>query len=539
MVETGAITRAQADQAKSTPLKLAPPNVEASDAPYFVDLVKDQLTQQYGERELNENAYRIYTALDPDLQRAAAEAVQEGIKLVDAQVTKLRTRKRKVGTGKNAKTETTVEPGPMPQVALVALDPHTGDVLALVGGRNYGFSQLNHATANRPTGSIFKPFVYAAAISTGLDAAPDTAETPVSTVDDSETKFFFGQHGDELYEPKNYKNEYHGPVPLRYALAQSLNNATVKLAEQTGYDKVVQLARAAGISSVKPTPAMALGAYESKPLDMAGAYTIFANNGVRLSPLLVRSVRTAQGDVLQDLQSDSRPVLDPRVAYVMTSMMQGVVNYGTGYEVRNRGFNLPAAGKTGTSHDAWFAGYTTNLLCVVWVGYDDYSDLRLSGSQTAAPIWTEFMKKAVKLPEYRDVHEFPQPSGVVDVRIDKITNRLSTAACPQAVTVAFIAGTEPRDTCEQQPGDHRNFFQKLFGVGSSSPALPPPTQPVVVKRPPAAASGEPNAPTQPPPGSPVASQEEKKKKGFFGKIAGIFKEEDNSQQQQTQPPPKQ
>jgi penicillin-binding protein 1B len=212
---------------------------------------------------------------------------------------------------------------------------------------------------------------------------------------------------------------------------------------------------------------MALGAYEAKPLDMAGAYTVFANNGTRLSPLLVRSVRTAQGDVLQDLRSDSRPVLDPRVAYVMTSMMEGVVNYGTGYDVRRRGFNAPAAGKTGTSHDAWFAGYTTNLLCIVWVGYDDYSDLRLSGSQTAAPMWAEFMKKAIKLPEYRDAHEFPQPPGVVDVRIDKVTNRLSTPACPQAVTVAFIAGTEPRDTCEQQPGDHRNFFQHASPAGAT------------------------------------------------------------------------
>jgi penicillin-binding protein 1B len=524
MVETGAISRAQAEQAKAAPLNLAPPNVEASDAPYFIDLVKDRLTQQYPEQELNENAYRIYTTLDLDLQRAAAEAVQDGMKLVDAQVQKLRTRREKVGTGKDAHVEVTVRPGPMPQVALVAMDPHTGDILALVGGRNYGFSQLDHAIANRPTGSVFKPFVYATAMAGGLDAAPGTAETPVSAVDDSPSTF---SYGDQIYEPRNYKDEYHGQVPLRYALAESLNNATVKLAEQVGYDKVAQLARAAGITSVKATPAMALGAYEAKPIDVAGAYTVFANGGVRVSPLMVQSVRNTQNDVLQDFHSESKPVLDPRVAYVMTSMMEGVINYGTGYEVRRRGFVAPAAGKTGTSHDAWFAGYTTNLLCVVWVGYDDYSDLRLSGSQTAAPIWTEFMKKAVKLPGYREVSEFTPPPGVVDVRIDKNTNRLSTPACPQAVTVAFISGTEPRETCEQQPGDNRNFFQKLLGIGPSAPSLPPPSQPVVVRRPPPGTAPPPNAQAQSSP--PPPPQEEKKKKGIFGRIVGIFKGDDNSQ----------
>ena len=512
MVETGAITRAQAETAKLAPLNLAPPNVEASDAPYFVDLVKDQLTQQYGEHELNENAYHIYTTLDLDLQRAAAEAVQNGLKLVDDEVQKLRTRHRKTGKG----VETTVEDGPVPQVALVAIDPHTGDVLALVGGRNYGFSQLNHAVANRPTGSIFKPFVYAAAMATGLDDATEAAETPVSTIDDSPSTFAYG---DQIYEPRNYKDEYHGTVPLRYALAESLNNATVRVAEQIGYDKVVQLARAAGIVSVKPTPAMALGAYDAKPVDMAAAYTVFANNGVRLSPLMVRSVSSPQGEVLQNGQPEARTVLDRRVAYVMTSMMEGVVNYGTGYEVRRRGFAAPAAGKTGTSHDGWFAGYTSNLLCVVWVGYDDYSDLRLSGAQTAAPIWAEFMRRAVTLPEYRDVRAFVPPDGIVEVQIDKITNRLSTQACPEAVTVAFIAGTEPKETCEQQPGENRGFFQRLLGTGASAPALPPPTPPMVVRR------SVPSAPSPPKLPTPVAQPQPtpEKKKGFFGKIVGIFK----------------
>jgi penicillin-binding protein 1B len=520
MVDTGTVTRAEADRAKAAPLKLAPPNVEASDAPYFVDLVKDLLVARVNERELNEQAYRIYTTLDPDLQHAAAEAVAEGIKAIDARVKTMRTRKRSVGKGKNARVETTVLAGPMPQVALVAIDPHTGDVLALVGGRNYGFSQLNHAVARRPTGSIFKPFVYAAAMNTAV-SGEQPVFTPASTVDDAPTTFM---HGDEIYEPRNYKEQYRGQVTVRFALALSLNNATVKVAETVGYDKVAALARAAGIKSVQATPAAALGSYDATPLDMASAYTVFANGGARLGPLLVRSVRDAKGGVLHEFQSQRQPVLDPRVAYVMTSMMEAVLNSGTGVGVRARGFSAPAAGKTGTSHDGWFAGYTTNLLCIVWVGYDDYSDLRLSGAETAAPIWADFMKKAIALPEYRDAKSFAQPGGVVDVRLDKVTNRLATATCPDDYTAAFIAGTEPRETCDQLAADQQGFFSRLLGL-SAKPLPPPPVSSIgqPQQRPPAAQSGQ-------------AEESAKKKKGFFGKVLGVFKGEEKDEQQQ-QPPP--
>ena len=207
-------------------------------------------------------------------------------------------------------------------------------------------------------------------------------------------------------------------MTARYALAMSLNNATVKLAEEVGYDKVAELAKSAGITSVKATPAMALGAYDATPLDMAAAYTVFANAGMRISPTMINSVRTANGDVVMDFKPEKHQVLDPRVAFVMTDMMEGVMNSGTATVVRQRGFTSPAAGKTGTSHDGWFAGYTSNLLCIVWVGYDDYSDIRLSGAQTAAPIWAEFMKKAVALPQYsrcEGVHSAPgsgrRPTG--------------------------------------------------------------------------------------------------------------------------------
>lgn len=517
MVETRAINREQADKAKATPLKLAPPNVEASDAPYFVDLVRDNLNGKFSERELNEQSYRIYTTLDPDLQQAAAQAVESGIKLVDEQVKKLRTRRIKIGKGKKAKYETEVKPGPDAQVALVAIDPHTGAVLALVGGRNYGWSQLNHAVAKRPTGSIFKPFVYAAAMNTALNPVTTSdgqaaVFTPASTVQDQPTTFAYG---DQIYEPRNYKEEYHGEVTTRYALAMSLNNATVKLAEEVGYDKVVDLAKAAGITSVKATPAMALGAYDATPLEMAAAYTVFANNGVRLSPFLVNSLRNENGDVVQNFSTDQKQVLDPRIAYIMTDMMEGVINNGLGFSaVRGRGFEAPAAGKTGTSHDGWFAGYTSNLLCIVWVGFDDYSDLRLSGAQTAAPIWADLMKKAIKLPQYSDMKPFTQPSGVVDVQLDKSTNRLATPACPETYTAAFVAGTEPHDTCDQANGV-KGFFSRIFGLGGEKP-LPP-------------------APGQSTPAAADQSNSPEKKKGLFGRIAGIFKDDKSSNKSSNQP----
>jgi len=500
MVETHAITKEQAEKAKASPLRLAAPNVEASDAPYFVDLVRETLIPKIPEREMNEQAYRIYTTLDSDLQNAAAQAVETGIKLVDEQVKKRRTKRIRIAKGKY---ETQVEKGPDAQVALIAMDPHTGEVLALVGGRNYAWSQLDHAVARRPTGSIFKPFVYATALNTALDGSQQVL-TPASIVTDQPSTFAYG---DQIYEPRNYKEEYHGDVTLRYALAMSLNNATVKVAEEVGYDKVADLAKAAGITSVKATPAMALGSYDATPLDMAAAYTVFSNNGIRISPTLVKSVRTAAGDPVMNFTPEAKQVLDPRTAYVMTDMMEGVINNGLGVSaVRGRGFESPAAGKTGSSHDGWFAGYTTNLLCIVWVGFDDYSDLHLSGAQTAAPIWTEFMKKAHAIPRYSDMRPFTQPSGVVDVQLDKVTNLLATPTCPQTYTAAFITGTEPTSTCDQSGTGVKGVLSRIFGLGNEQAQPPQTNQP---------------------------GQASEKKKGFFGKIAGIFKDDT-----QSSPPPK-
>jgi penicillin-binding protein 1B len=548
MVETGKITKEEAVEAKAQPLKLAPMNIDAGEAPYFVDLVRDRLVQHLGDADFNRQGLRIYTSLDPDLQREATEAVTEGMKAVDVLVEKKHARRVKAGDD---------SPIVYPQVALVALNPHTGQVLALVGGRNYGASQFDHAIQHRPTGSAFKPFVYAAAFNTSLagtiltqppsqaapseqlvssdPAPPDPGRpsgvfTAVTMLNNNLTTFEGG------YAPGNYHNDtrYNGDITARTALQFSQNNATVSLAQMVGYNNVAALARDAGIKSARGTPAVALGAYDATPLDMGGAYTTFANGGVRIDPWLVASVRSASGDVLNDYPPNSKPLLDPRVAYLTLSLMEDVINSGTAARIRSLGFTAPAAGKTGTERDSWFAGFTSNLLCVVWVGNDDYSDLKLEGAQAAVPIWAEFMKHAVKLPQYSDTRPFGPPAGVSTVRLDKVTNLLADASCPQDYDAAFLDGTAPTQTCDQSAGDQRNVFQKLFGIGKEAtvaPGSPVNGMPALPAQPTGSQAAA--ATAQPGPAPPPPDQQQKKKKGFFGRLFG--KGDNDNKQQQADP----
>jgi penicillin-binding protein 1B len=474
---------------------------------------------------LNSEGYRVYTTIDVSLQKAAAEAVDAAVKEIDQQIIKLRT--RRVKTGKN-KYETKVLPGPTAQVALIALDPHTGEVLALVGGRNYGLSQLNHAIAKRPTGSIFKPFVYATAMNNAV-TNEQPLFTPATLVDDSPTAFI---NGDDVYTPRNYRETYWGQVTAQFALAHSLNNATVKVAEMVGYNKVAALAKAAGITSVQATPAMALGSYDATPLEMASAYTVFTNGGQRMTPVMIKSVRDPNGDVMDNYQPQRSQVLDPRVAYVITEMLEYTINNGTPAGpggVRARGFNAPAAAKTGSSHDAWFAGYTSNLLCVVWVGYDDYSDIKLSGASLALPVWTEFMKRAVALPQFSDTKPFTPPQGVVQLTLDKVTQLVATPACPDDYTTVFIEGTQPTQTCDQSGAEHGNFVQRVFGLE------PKPTPPV--SNIPGNTVQSPGSPPGPSPAAADSATSDKaRKKGFWGRIFGGSKGDNKDDNKNKRPP---
>jgi len=487
-------------------------------------MVKDHLLDKYQENELLSENFRVYTTLDPALQRAAAAAIETGMKNVDTLLAKKYDRWRKEQAKKG-----TNDPIPQAQAALVALDPHTGEIKAVIGGRDYGQSQLNHALAHRQPGSVFKPFVYAAAFDNAVDGVQPIV-TPATTIDDEPTTF---EYDGVDYTPNNFGEKFMGRVTARDALTNSLNVATVKIAELIGYGRVVQIARQMGLgNNIRATPAVALGAYEMTPVDVAAGYTTFANIGTRAEPQFIRNIIGADGEILEKVTPQTHTALDPRVAYLVTSVLKDVLNHGTGAGVRARGFTLPAAGKTGTSRDGWFAGFTSNLVCVIWIGFDDNRDLGLPGGSTAAPIWADFMNHATALPSYRDVKDFDPPEGIQSVLIDPESLELATSNCPTTRQEVYIAGSTPTQYCEIH-GSHNVFtsagswLSHVFGGGQ--PKEPPKdgdanangnakTLPYDPNRPPyATGQGQ-----QTPDAKDAKDKEEEKKKNPLKKIFGIF-----------------
>ena len=498
--------------AVAEPVELSVGHIESSNAPYFVDLLNKRLRESFPEDDLITRSYWVYTTLDMELQRAAVEAVRIGMAEVDERVRKQRRFRD--------------QDPPRAQCALVALDPLTGEVKAIVGGRDYGQSQLNRVLAKRQPGSAFKPFVYAAAINTAIEADQEVL-TPITTVDDVPTTFWWDE---KPYEPANFSHRIHGVTTLRAALMRSMNIATVKVAERVGFDRVAELAQRAGLGDhMQPTPAIALGAYEVTPLDIAGAYTVLANGGIKMKPYFIRLVRDKTGRNLIRNRPEEEEVLDPRVAYVVTNMLQDVLRRGTGARVRAMGFSEPAAGKTGTDDDGWFAGYTSNLLCVVWVGFDDNTDLSIEGSKSALPIWTEFMKRAHSLPEYRDPQPFEPVEGIVTVPLDPHTNELATYACPDQTTEVFIAGSEPTQYCRLHGGGRRGTLlaTNVAGWDSTAASAPAEVREGSARR--GRGSRRASRPATrypPPPGPPRQDGDqtsEKKKKGLFGRILDVFR----------------
>lgn len=497
MRDNGFLSELQYLEAVKAPLQLAEGGEESSDAPYFVDLAYDELQDNFADLDFQANSYRIYTTLDRKLQRDALDAVRIGIQEVDAQLAKMR---RKY---------------PEPQVALVCLDPNTAEVKALIGGRSYAASQLNRALARRQPGSAFKPFVYAAALNTALEGR-EPAITPVTHVVDEPTTFYFD---DKEYTPNNFRQQFNGTVTLRFALSKSLNIPTVKFAEISGYQAVADIAEASGLKGVKPTPAVALGAYEVTPLDIAAAYTVFANHGTWVQRNLIREIRSADGNLIYEYQPVAREVLDPRIAYMIVNLLEEVLRSGTGAGVRSRGFLLPAAGKTGTSHDAWFAGFSSKLLCVVWVGFDDNQELPLEGAKAALPVWVEFMKRAHRHREYRGVQPFSPPDGIAMVHIDPLSGQLATASCPNATLEVFLAGTQPVELCRLHGGS-QTWISSWDSDSSSSPlaAAAARPQPAPQRQTATRADSPPPSPPAPPP-----ARSEEPKRGLWNRIQAIFK----------------
>jgi penicillin-binding protein 1B len=424
MAETGAISGEEANQAKQTPMQVAPTKgrIDVSDAPYFSDFVQSQLGDMIAGPGAAEHL-RIYTTIDLDLQRAAYAAVSKQLAALD-----------KVEAKRFA-------PGTL-QAALVAMNAKTGEIVAMVGGRDYGKSQLNRVSeALRQPGSVFKPFVYATALNTAYDPVPRVITAATTYMDEPKTFTFDNQE----YSPGNFGDTYsHAPVTLRDGLVHSLNVVTVDVAMEVTIGRVMNLAAKAGLPRPpRAYPAMALGTSEATPLQVASAYTGFATLGTRTTPIAINRITTGSGVTIAAPTPQKNEMLRPDVAYVMTSFMKDVVNRGTAAKVRGRGFKANVAGKTGTSRDGWFAGYTPNLVCVVWVGFDDGSQLGLTGANSALPIWTDFMD--VALGEHPDWQgDWQMPAGIEQVAINPKTGGPASADDPEKRIELFINGTSPQ-----------------------------------------------------------------------------------------------
>ena len=436
MAETGVISEDDARQAENTPLKLAPAKgrIDISDAPYFADYVQNQL----GDLISGEGAdhLRIYTSVDMDLQRAAYAAVTKQLTALD----KIEARRVPEGTV---------------QAALVAMNAHTGEIVAMVGGRDYSKSQLNRVEALRQPGSAFKPFVYATALNTAYDPTPRVI-TPATMFQDEPKTFTYDN---QEYSPGNMGDKYSmQPVTLRDAMVHSLNVVTVDVAMEVGIGRVMNLAAKAGLPRVPHAyPAMALGTAEATPLQIASAYTAFAAGGTRTTPIAITRVTTGRGTTIAQPVAQKNEVLRPEIAYLITSIMKDVVNRGTAAPIRARGFKFNVAGKTGTSRDGWFAGFTPDLVCVVWVGFDDGSQLGLTGAASALPIWADFMSAALTAhPEWTG--DWQMPSGIQQADIDPATGKVAEADSPTKRSELFVNGTIPgekgsdSEETAQEPG---------------------------------------------------------------------------------------
>lgn len=413
MRENGSITPEQLASASAEPVALAPDrSLDNSLAPYFVDYV-NRIAQ--AEFETSGDVQRIYTTIDLELQQLAEQALKRQMERLD-----------KIYAKRDVK----------PQAALVALDPHTGNVLAMVGGRSYAETQLNRATdARRQPGSTFKPFVYATALEDGM--------SPVRTFMDAPREFVYDRN--KIYRPANYGGGYSmREVTMRTGLVRSLNVVTVDVALQTGLARIANLATQFGLPKPERYPALALGTEEVTPLQLATAYAVFVNEGRRVDPKVIASVSDPPGT--HHLPSTDQ-VISPTTSYLVTNMLAAVIDRGTARKARGAVPGTAIAGKTGTSRDGWFVGYSPNLVCAVWIGFDDNAQLGLTGAEAALPVWAEFMKEAVAVRPDLGGRNFECPEGIKFVEIDSSNGLISTVWCPLRELIAVTEQTSPHLEC--------------------------------------------------------------------------------------------
>lgn len=434
MLDVGSLARADYLAALREPVEVRPAVVKGNDAPYFVDFLRAQLAEVYPPSVLTSEGLKVFTTLDLDLQHAAAAALERRLAALERRYLQLKR----------------ADPRQVLQGAVVVIEPQTGAIRAMVGGRDYGRSQYNRAVqARRQPGSTFKPVVFAAAFAPGPDGTRPRF-TPASFVEDAPISLKVDAM---VWRPENYDKRFRGRVTLRTALEQSLNAATVRVAQEVGLGRIVATARELGIRSpLREVPALSLGAFEVTPLEMATVYATLANSGLRSVPLAIRDVADRDGRPLERRTFELTPAIPPEVAYVVTRILEGVIERGTGAAARQLGLEGPAAGKSGTTsdyRDAWFAGYTSEAVTLVWVGFDDGTPINLTGSTAALPIWVDVMRAAHAS---RPAEPFPVPPRVSITKIDPATGYLATSACPEILEEAFVAGTEPTESCPVHPG---------------------------------------------------------------------------------------
>jgi penicillin-binding protein 1B len=442
MLRLGSIDEAARTAAKAEPLSLGSGAGGFGRASYFADFVNAELRELYPRRVLERDGLTILTTLDTALQESAEDALRAGLERLERERPGVQ---QQLGERKL-------------QGAIVVLEPGTGAVLAMVGGRDYRDSQFNRVVqARRQPGSCFKPFVYAAGFEAGSRGEP-YGLTPASVLQDTPLERL---SGGRLWRPENYDGEFRGAVTARRSLEESLNVPTVRAAERVGLDRVVELARRAGIESpLRPLPSLALGTLEVTPLELATAYATLAGEGRRASPRIVREVRGQSGAVIEQRPFEVRSSINEQAAFLTTHVLEGVFQRGTAKSARALGFRGRAAGKTGTTdetRDAWFVGYTPDLLALVWVGYDDNARTGLTGATGALPVWVDFMKRA-GLGESR--RRFAAPRGLLPRTIDPESGGLAVRGCPERATELFAVGSEPREDCPLH--ERGGWFRRLL-----------------------------------------------------------------------------
>jgi penicillin-binding protein 1A len=460
MVEVGAIEAEDAESAERTAIELVPERRQEGAHSYFAEHVRRQLESMLGTDAVWRGGYIVHTTLDTRLQQAAEEIVERHIGQIERTLAADKVRREawqamRAADSTLAEAEETESRTATPylQGALVAMDLETGGIVAMVGGRSFDESKFNRITqAHRQPGSVFKPFVYSAAIRTGFPASYVVQDRPLSMPMGNGT----------MWRPENYDRSFRGPINLRRALTQSINVATVRLMFDVGIRPVIDYARDAGITTdLPPFGSLALGAADLIPYEVLRAYTIFPTGGVRVTPISISRIEDRNGNVIRSFQPARARVLTPQEAYIMTSILEDVVDHGTGrYAIRGSGFTWPAGGKTGTTNestDAWFVGFTPRYHTLTWVGFDRKQRIRYNGTGgvLAAPIWADFMKVAHEGLEAPEPEEgFPRPPGLVERAVTTTTGMLAADFCGMgSYTEIFIPETVPEHFCRLPRGD--------------------------------------------------------------------------------------